>query len=79
VSLNARGIIPPLFLFSLLLSQKNEISGLMPSEKRYSARLKALETNYLWAHAHSPFGPFGTQPQLSELAVDQVVSTRTSV
>jgi hypothetical protein len=44
----------------------------MPWEKRFSSIHKTQQSNFLWAHGHSPFGPFGNSSSFSNLAVDQV-------
>jgi hypothetical protein len=44
----------------------------MPWEKRLSSIHKTQQSNFLWAHGHSPFGPFGNSSSFSNLAVDQV-------
>ena len=45
----------------------------MPWEKRHSGLKGAAESNFLWAHGFSPFGPFGNSTSFSQINVDQIM------
>lgn len=58
---------------AILAGVGSALGGLMPWEKRHSGLKGAAESNFLWAHGFSPFGPFGNSTSFSQINVDQIM------